>query len=428
MGSGRKPGANLSESHKASLSNALKEHYKSRPVWNKGTRKIVEKVDPTPEELEQKRIQMLEKVKRSAATRKKNTALKLISSCGSEWSNVTITEEQNTFYLSMTHTCGTNIKVQAQTVRKWDFGAGLCKTCNPVFRGISKAETDLFEFVNSLDGTAIRNSKLPSGLELDLFLPNKKLALEYDGLYWHSDKAGYSPTKHLDKTIECEKLGIRLIHIFEDEWIKKQEIVKSRLRSTLGASQRLFARKLNLDSNVTSKEARAFLNRTHIQGDCSASKRIGLRDQSGVLMALMTFGKSRFDKSVDWELIRYSSELNVNVVGGASRLLKAFCNTYAGSIISYADRRWSQGNLYHALGFEFVRTTPPAYHYFKGDLRENRQTFQKHKLAKVFPEFFEANKTEYEIMSDAGWNRIWDCGNLTFIWKRSASDKPVKFT
>lgn len=417
MGRGRKAGTKLSEAHKESLRGALKEHFKNNVVWNKGAKKIVEKVPPTEAELEQKRLNMLDKVKRSAIARKKNTALKLIKECGERWSNVSVVEENKTFYVSMTHTCGTNIKVQAQTVRKWDFGDGLCKTCNPVFRGVSKAETSLHDFVQSIQPDTIRHSKLPSGLEIDMLIPSKKIAIEYDGLYWHSDKVGYSATKHLDKTIECEKQELQLIHVFEDEWIKQPDIVKSRLQSLLGKGERIFARKLFLDMNVSSKEAGMFLERTHIQGNAVASKKIGLRDANQRLLAIMTFGRSRFDKSIDWELIRYASELNTNIVGGASRLFSAFKKSNTGSVISYADRRWSQGKLYHVLGFQFVRETAPAYHYFKGDLRENRQTFQKHKLEKAFPEIFSAEKTEYEIMSEAGWNRIWDCGNLTFIWK-----------
>jgi hypothetical protein len=290
-------------------------------------------------------------------------------------------------------------------------GSSLCKTCNPVFRGSSEAEDELFKFIQSYCPEVIRHFKLPSGLELDLFLPKINLAIEYNGLYWHSEKRGYPPLKHKQKTEEASSIGIKLIQIFEDEYIHKTELVKSRLLSALGINQRrIHARKTTL-REVSTQEASQFLNENHMQGTTGATVKLGLLIGSD-LISVMTFGKPRFTKGADWELIRFASARGVQVVGGASKLLSAFKSTHTGTLISYADRRWSDGKLYKALGFTHVGTSAPSYWYFKGDLRENRMSYQKAKLSE-FPNY-DKSKTEVEIMFDAGWNRIWDCGNLVY--------------
>jgi hypothetical protein len=411
MPRGRVKGTKLSDAHKLSLSKALRGNI----PWNKGNT-----TEPIPGQRlskEERALVNQAKAEKAGKTRKKNTALKyiMIAEETGVWTNVTFSTENKIDYLALTHTCGETIKVQVQTVRKWSFGEDLCKRCNPVFRGTSKAELELTEFVRTLAPDMLSHQKI-NGLELDAVVLSKKLAFEYDGLYWHSERAGYPNTKHLLKTKMCLEQGLQLIHVFEDEYVNKREIVQSRIRAALGASKKLYARKMTLDLNVSTAEAREFIDRTHLQGYVNSTTKIGLR-LGGALMSLMTFGKPRYNKKYDWELLRFSSELNCTVVGGASRLLAAFRKIHKGSLISYADRRWSTGNVYKTLGFELVGESPPAYHYFKGDLRQNRQTFQKAKLKMLMPEIYDEKKTEAEMMFEAGWNRIWDCGNLVFELK-----------
>lgn len=412
MSRGRLKGTKLSAEHRASLSAALKGH----TPWNKGNVTPV-KEKPKLSIKEKEQINAARAAK-SAETRKLNTARKYIHEAeqSQNWSNAKFTHdsEANVDYLEITHTCGNTVKVQTQTIRKWSFGDGLCKHCNPVFRGTSAAEDELANFVGTHQDI-IRHQKLGKH-ELDIFIPEKKIAIEYNGLYWHSEKAGYPNNRHLDKTNACADNGIRLIHVFEDEFIHKREIVQSRINAVLGNTSKLHARKLTIDMNVPASEARVFLNSTHIQGFVGAKVRIGLRCGSE-LVSIMTFGKPRFNKSYDWELLRFSSKLGITVVGGASKLLHAFRRQFSGGIISYADRRWSNGNVYEKLGFSFMGKSAPSYYYFKGDLRYNRQTFQKSKLKAALGEAYEADKTEAEMMFSSGWNRIWDCGNLIYTLK-----------
>ena len=290
----------------------------------------------------------------------------------------------------------------------------LCKFCKI---GYSKCECDLFEYVQSIiksPNSIIRNDRdVIAPNELDMYIPEKKIAIEFDGLYWHSFEH-VGRIYHLLKTQICNNVGIKLIHIFEDEWYYKQDIVKSRLKHILNkTSYKIFARKCVI-KEITPHMSNVFLEKYHIQGPDKASVRLGLFYKNR-LVALMTFCKSRFNKNYEWELSRYVTVSNFNVIGGAGKLLKYFENNYnPKSLITYADRRWSGGELYKKLNFEHIRTTEPGYWYVKKDRRYNRVLFQKHKLSKLL-ENFDPNLSEWANMQNNGYQRIYDCGNLVFV-------------
>lgn len=287
----------------------------------------------------------------------------------------------------------------------------LCENCR---KHSSINQFTIFNLIQKYYPSAILNSrKIISPLELDIYIPEKKLAIEYDGIYWHSqinDKK-----YHLNKTKLCEEKGIQLIHIFENEWLTKQEIVKSRILNLLGIYQKtIYARKCEI-KEINSKTSVEFQNKNHIQSSTNTKINIGLYFENE-LVSLMTFGKNRFSKKYQYEMVRFCSKLNYHVVGAASKLLKYFEEKYQPkSIVSYADRRWSTGNLYKKLGFKLENISEPNYWYWK-DLKflENRIKFQKHKLKNILENFNE-NLSEYENMKNNGYKRIFDCGNLVFV-------------
>ncbi len=279
-----------------------------------------------------------------------------------------------------------------------------------------KSENELKDFIKSLNIEFIENTRnIISPLELDIYIPSHNLAIEYDGLYWHSEL--YKPSNyHLNKTLECEKQGIQLIHIFEDEWLFKQDIVKSRLMNILGlTSNKIFARKTNI-KEVSSNDSKLFLNDNHIQGSSIDKFRIGLY-LDDELISLMTFGKPRIalgSKSTEngYELFRFCNKLNTSVIGGADKLLKHFIKTYnPKNIISYADRRWSQGDLYEKLGFTFIHNSKPNYYYIINNKRKHRFAYRKDVLIK---DGFDPNNTEHDIMLERKIYRIYDCGTITY--------------
>lgn len=289
----------------------------------------------------------------------------------------------------------------------------------------------------------INDRKVISPHELDIFLPECNLAIEYDGLMYHSfGKSKYSifnntkeePNYHLRKTELCESNGIQLFHIFEGESI---DLWLSMIHNKLGLNTRIPARKCYI-REITNKETNAFLNENHIQGFINSKINLGLyinlkdfvkfsnlpeglnSEDNEILVAVMTFSSPRFNKNYEYELIRFCNLKNTNVVGGASKLFKYFARNYnPKSIISYANRRFSDGNLYKKLGFKLKNITKPNYFYFKNNSfeLESRNKYQKHKLKDILKDF-NPELTETENMFLNGYRKIYDCGNFVFEYRK----------
>lgn len=282
-----------------------------------------------------------------------------------------------------------------------------CRTCS-TFR--SSVEEVVSLWLTNFE--VIHNQKILAGRELDLYLPIEQVGIEVNGLYWHS-ATHKNINYHKTKTEIAEKMGIHLFQFTDEEINSKGNIVRSMILNSLGKSKRVWARKTVL-KEVSAPEARVFLEDNHIQGAGPVgSIRYGLYDGTE-LLALMTFGKSRYNKDFDFELYRFCNRIETSVVGAASKLLKHFRSEHKGSIISYANRRWSQGRLYEKLGFTKTHETQPNYVYTNGTKTISRQVAQKHKLPKLLGEKFDPTLSEEQNMHASGWMRIYDCGNHVF--------------
>jgi len=271
----------------------------------------------------------------------------------------------------------------------------------------SGQEIFIREFLDSI-GIYYEQNYKSLGKELDFYIPEKRIAIELNGIYWHCELQGKTKNYHLEKTELCEKNNIQLLHFWDIEVNGKPEIVKSMIKSKLGLTKRIFARKC-LIKEIGSKEAVSFLELNHLQGGIHSRKCLGLYHDDE-LVSVATLSKPRFTKKYDWELIRFATKLNTTVIGGLSKLMK-YVN---GTVISYANRRWSTGNVYDKCGFTFVQDTDPSY-YWTGDFKSlfNRMKFQKHKL-KDFPTYC-ITKSERQIMEEMGYTRVWDCGNKVYV-------------
>lgn len=287
-----------------------------------------------------------------------------------------------------------------------------CKKCSLKY---NNQENEIKDFIKSLNiSFKSNNRKILDGQELDIYIPSKNLAIEYNGLYWHSEKK-VGAKYHLNKTELCESKDIQLIHIFEDELLFKKNIVKSRLKNILGITEnKIYGRKCEI-REVETKIGNKFLNDNHIQSATGSSIKIGLY-YSDELVSLMTFSKPRkgIGSNYDgYELVRFVNKLNTTVIGGFSKLLKYFIKTYEPKkIVSYADRRWSQGHVYEKNGFKLDGINKPNYWYIIKQERKHRFGFRKQKLK---DEGFDITKTEKQIMNERGIDRIYDCGTLRFI-------------
>ena len=264
--------------------------------------------------------------------------------------------------------------------------------------------------------------------EIDFFIPSSNLAIEFDGLYWHSENNIPNKFYHFNKTKKCMEHGIKLIHIFEDEWLYRKDICLDLINRSLKieASKKIMARKCHV-REITSCTARLFLEENHLQGYTSASKKLGLfyKDQ---LIQVMTLKTPRYNKNIQFELLRISSKIGFTIIGGIEKLWAAFVKMYnPESVISYCDSRWFDGNIYKKLGFAQINKAKPSYWYTKGFMRFHRSILTKKNCVKKALIMNSTLKCEYlnsltekQIAENIlGFNRIWDCGQLSFVWRRS---------
>lgn len=279
----------------------------------------------------------------------------------------------------------------------------------------SHREKEVEDFIKSLGFSVqsnVRNlikTKDDKIKEIDIYIPEKKLAIEFDGVYWHSSKFVY-PAAHLEKTELCDKLGIRLIHILDFYWNTKQDICKNIIKAALGKLEiKIPARKCQI-REIDSKIYKDFLTKYHIQGAVNSKIRYGLFYKNELVQCI-GLGKSRFKKD-ETELHRMCTKANTQVLGGFSKLIK-HCNQK--HIISYIDRYIYNGDGYKKSGWIFTKYTKPSYIYYKNGKLYNRLHFQKHKLSKVL-ENYDPSKTEFENMDANKYLRIYDCGTIKVEW------------
>ena len=297
-------------------------------------------------------------------------------------------------------------------VRWHDFKKNIrCRKCSG---GVSKEEKRIIKYLKSLNINIIENDRsIIPPFELDVVIPSHKLAIEYCGLYWHNEKF-IDKNYHKNKLELCNQAGYRLITIFEDEWVHKKEIVKNRLKYILGLNtERIYARKCTI-KEINTKKAREFINKYHIQGYSNCKIKLGAfyKDK---LIAVMTFSNAsiRGNKNINtYELNRFCT--SNSIVGIASKLLKYFQRNYKyNKIITFADRRWSEGKLYEKIGFKKCYNVDLNYFYVNGNNRIHRFNFRKNVLKDKL-EKFDQQLSERENMKNNSWLRIYDCGNIKY--------------
>ena len=286
----------------------------------------------------------------------------------------------------------------------------------------SKAEEEIVRFLSENTDFKIqtRDKSILKGKELDIYIPEKKTGIEYNGLIWHSEKFGKDKNYHLDKTLECEKQGVRLIHIFENEWCKNKKIVQSKLLNILHTSNlpKIYARDCNV--KIISKEnSREFLNKNHIQGICGGSIHLGCY-YNDELVGVMTFKRER-KVSDKWELTRFATDITKHCIGVGGKLFKYFIRNYNPSEVkSFADRRWTldkDNNLYTKLGFKLDSILKPDYYYINNKISFlHKFNFRKQILHKKYD--LPLTMTEDEMTDKLGYYKIWDCGLFKYVWKK----------
>jgi predicted nucleic acid-binding Zn-ribbon protein len=288
-----------------------------------------------------------------------------------------------------------------------------CPKCS---HHISKPETKLSKWLQKKNIVVELNRRdlLNGQKELDIYLPDYNLAIEVNGIFWHSEK--YSgQTSHVDKSEVAFSKGIDLLHFWETEVNEKFSLVKSIIKHKLGLSTRYYARDFVCKELIDKQLVKDFLNNNHLQGNNGYKIAYGLF-YNDKLYSVITLGKPKHTRKeqYDWELIRYATKKNCVVIGGASRLITNFRKQYSGSIISFADNRYSVGNVYSQCGFDYKGISKPNYFYVKGSKILSRNVCQKHKLEKLLP-VFNSNLSEYENMVANNYHRTYDAGHHRYV-------------
>lgn len=303
-----------------------------------------------------------------------------------------------------------------------------CPACSCA--GTSKGEREVGDWLSAATPHPIvkhdRTTIAP--YELDIYIPEKKLAIEYCGLFWHSFEmltrrpmsANEARAYHKKKHDLCAARDIRLITIFEDEWLHHEPLVKSRVAHAMGDTGiKLSARNLTVRT-ISSTEAKMFLDEHHLQGNLRSAHRYALCADADII-AVMTFGKARY-KQAEWELLRFTTAADTSITGGAAKLFTHFVKDHSPiSVVSFCDLRWGTGAVYERLGFQLSHVSQPAAWYFQtaNIIRKNRLNFQKHKLPDTLP-VYDATLSSAENIQQAGFHSIYDCGNAVFIWSSTS--------
>jgi hypothetical protein len=293
----------------------------------------------------------------------------------------------------------------------------ICTNCNPI-GGSSDFQRSVKEFIKSNIQNEIFDSyRQFKSYEIDIFIPDLKLGFECNGLWWHSE-IYRDKNYHKNKIDFFKSKGIEIVHIWEDDWKFKKEIVKSRILSKLGIlPEKIYARNCQI-KYVKNKELKVFLNQNHIQGWCVSKINIGLF-YNNEIVSVGTFGhlrKNLGQKSINdnFELLRFCNKNNINIPGSFSKIMSHFIKEIKPTkLISYCDMSYNSGKSYLLQGFTLQKETAPNYWYFHKDIgvRINRWNFRKDKLIK---EGFDENLTEIEIMKNRGYYRLFDCGSFLF--------------
>lgn len=312
--------------------------------------------------------------------------------------------------------CGHTIDVHKQVFyNRAALGMDLCTTCYSGKDFTSFNEKELGNIIESYGHKIIRRKRFGKH-EADIYIPSIRVAIEYNGLYWHSEL--FKDNKyHQTKYLKLKELGINLIQVWEDDWINKKEMVLSRIKSKINnTNKRYYGRKCEIRI-LNSKDYYKFLRDNHTQSSCPSKHKIGLYSND-LLVAVMGFGKTRKfmgGNGIDNELLRFANLLNCSVVGGASKLFKYYIkNLWDGEkIISYHDCSWGSNTFYEKLGMDFDSMTVPNYWYILNRTKVHRFTFNKQKLVE---QGADPNKTAKEILKEKKIYRLFGVGQLKYTY------------
>ncbi len=281
----------------------------------------------------------------------------------------------------------------------------------------STAENEINNFIQQLDVVTVQGTRKEiSPYELDIYIPSHNIAIEYNGLYWHSELHKDS-NYHLNKTKMCDEKGIRLIHIFEDEWRDQQQKCKDTIRHLLGKSPKgTFARN-TIIKEIPWKQAKEFLDKYHLlNAGAPGNYRIGAFNKDNQLVGVMVFGRQNNEGSNGIELRRFVTDKKNNPGLGSKMFKYAINNKQYDEVVAFVDRRWFTGLVKSYIGFKQVSSTLPAVWWTNGTVRMYRRFKTKQMLINEYN--FPDISSKREMLKAIGYYRIYDSGKIKLLWQR----------
>ena len=312
----------------------------------------------------------------------------------------------------LTALLSTSFSQIAKTIHKYKLDSYI-----EMYGNTSNLEKELADFVRSIYSGKFetRNRSIIAPYELDIVLPEEKIAIEFNGNYWHSELVIPNKLYHSNKTDMCNAAGYRLIHIFEYEWLLNKDKIKQYLTDILVKPKIIYARNCSVEQ-ISSDKAIEFLNANHLQGYAKSQVHLGLI-HNNELVGVMTFGLPRFNQTYEYELVRLAYKSGIGVTGGTAKLFNYFIKKFnPKSIICYSDRTKFTGNSYSNIGMQLNEVSKPGYIWIDAKMNVvTRYNSMKHKLVKLG--LGDDSQSEAEIMYSMGYYRIYDCGNKVFTWE-----------
>lgn len=289
-----------------------------------------------------------------------------------------------------------------------------CPKCNTE-KMVSIKECELFDYIKSVYNGKIEQSNRTvfNGLEIDIWIPDLKLGVEYHGAYFHSfnkNESTYHRNYHSMKSTLAYKSNINLLQFVDLDFNKRPEVAKSMINNKLGLSRKIYARECSVEKNINCYD---FFNDNHFSGFVASDVNYSLIHNGNIVCVLSLKNRGSY-----FEIMRFSNLINTCVIGGFSKLMKAFIkDVKPNAIFTYVDRSFSTGDTcYSKFGMNLVGITRPGYRYWKNNKLFNRIIFQKHKLQSLL-DVYDPSLTESDNMFNNGYRRLWDSGNLRYHLK-----------
>lgn len=358
---------------------------------------------------------------KSCGCEKLGTNLKLAGTKIGKW---TILKNIDTLRWLCRCDCGVEkIVYYSNIMRGLSYSCG----CTDIAHSGSKAENEIKDYILSLVPKIIveKSRTVLDGKEIDIFLPEYNIGIEYNGSLYHASINGLYGDKpkdyHFDKFVKAKEKDIRLLTIFDVDWENNKEKIKYIIRDLLIPCKKIYGRLCEI-KEMGKDEAKEFLDKYHLQG---ANKRFMKIDYGlyyeNELVSVMSFDNARFGNETGYELYRYCVKPKVTIIGGANKLFKKFIDTHEfDKIICYSDNDYFNGNVYKSLGFQFDGYTTLSYYWYVNGKEIKREKCQPKRLKKQYPDLYEkaiGSKENY-IMIELGARKVYRCGNTRWIYRK----------